>query len=99
MPKRVMELETGYNRDTIDKLLQRFVEYGKIEYHEETKEILLKNWIKHNSSKSPKVVSCIKTELSRVKHKEFIRAFATLFDIILFFIIRIYFSTNHLYLI
>ena len=78
MPKRVMELETGYNRDTIDKLLQRFVEYGKIEYHEETKEILLKNWIKHNSSKSPKVISCIKTELSKVKHKEFVRAFATL---------------------
>ena len=78
IPKRVIELETGYNRDTIDKLLQRFVDYRKIEYNDETKEILIRNWIKHNSSKSPKVVSCIKSELSKIKYKGFIKSFARL---------------------
>lgn len=30
LPKRLAELETGYSRETVEKLLNRFVEYGKI---------------------------------------------------------------------
>jgi len=71
IPKRVMELETGYNRETIDKLVKRFAEYGKIEYCEETKEMLLKNWFKYNSSKSPKVLQCIMSEVAKIKHLPF----------------------------
>ena len=37
---RVIELETGYNRETVEKLLNRFVEYGKIKYSKNTKELL-----------------------------------------------------------
>lgn len=71
LPKKVMELETGYNRETVDKLLERFVEYGKIEYCDKTREVLLKNWHKHNSSKSPKVKACITREAAEIKHPAF----------------------------
>ncbi|EPZ58919.1 putative phage replication protein [[Clostridium] sordellii ATCC 9714] len=43
LPKRIMETETGYNRETIEKLISRFKEYEKIIYCEETKEIFLLN--------------------------------------------------------
>ena len=46
LPKRIVEFETGYNAETVDKLLQRFTEYGKILYCNENKEIILLNWIK-----------------------------------------------------
>jgi len=71
LPKKVMELETGYNRETIDKLIKRFIEYGKIEYCEDTKEMFLKNWLKYNSFKSDKVMICIKNELEEIKHNPF----------------------------
>ena len=35
-PKRLAEMETGYNRETVDKLVQRFVDYGKILYDADT---------------------------------------------------------------
>jgi hypothetical protein len=73
LPKKVIELETGYNRETVEKLLQRFMAYGKIEYCEETKEILLVNWLKYNSSKSPKVMQCIKKEIQEIKYAPFAR--------------------------
>ena len=73
IPKKVIELETGYNRETVDKLLQRFIDYGKIEYCDSTKEILLKNWYRHNSSKSPKVVACVTKEVEKIKSTEFKR--------------------------
>lgn len=75
LPKRVVEIETGYNRDTVDKLLNRFVEYGKILYCDETKEIMIKNWMKYNGIKSPKVIACIKKELLEVKNKAFLSNF------------------------
>ena len=71
IPKKVMELETGYNRETVDKLLQRFIDYKKIEYCEETKELMLTNWLKHNSYNSPKVLICIKKEVALIKCIDF----------------------------
>lgn len=75
LPKRIIETESGYNRETVDKLLQRFTDYGKISYHEPTKEIMILNWIKFNWIKSPKVMSLIKKELKAIKNREFIRVF------------------------
>lgn len=71
LPKRIIETETGYNRETVEKLLQRFVDYGKIEYHEPTKEIYIKNWAKYNWNNSPKVVARVQAELNEVKHEPF----------------------------
>lgn len=75
LPKRIIETETGYNRETVDKLLQRFIDYGKILYDDSTKEIILLNWAKYNMIKSPKVISCIKKELGAIKNNGFIHEF------------------------
>lgn len=71
LPKRIIETETGYNRETVEKLLQRFVEYGKIDYNNATKEIMLLNWVRHNWNNSPKVVQRVEEELRSIKHQPF----------------------------
>lgn len=73
LPKKVIEFETGYNRETVEKLVRRFAEYGKIDYSDESSEILIKNWHKYNWTKSPKVFECIKGEYESVKDVEFKR--------------------------
>ncbi|SFK95225.1 DnaD domain-containing protein [Salinicoccus halodurans] len=75
LPKRVVELETGYNRETVDKLLNRFIEYGKIQYNDTTKEIMLINWVKHNWNSSPNVLKHIAAALKEVKHEDFIKEY------------------------
>jgi len=69
--KKVMQLETGYNDETIDKLISYFINAGKIEYCNDSREILLKNWHKHNSSKSPRVKACIEKEVETIKNPNF----------------------------
>ncbi|CAM3733853.1 conserved phage C-terminal domain-containing protein [Mesobacillus zeae] len=71
LPKRIIETETGYNRETVEKLLQRFIDYGKISYSDRTREIMLKNWINYNFINSPKVINCIEKELEKVKEQQF----------------------------
>ena len=75
LPKRIIETETGYNRETVDKLLKRFEEYGKIIYCEESKEIFIKNWIKHNKISSPKVIKCVEKELKNIKSEYLVKLF------------------------
>ena len=75
LPIRIIETETGYNRETVDKLLNRFEEYDKIVYDKSTKEIYLKNWTKHNKISSFKVKKCVEKELSKVKSKNLIKLF------------------------
>ncbi len=77
LPYRVIEMHTGYNRETVLKLLQRFVEYGKITYNESTKEIMINNWARYNFINSPKVKKCIEKELVAVKHIPFVHAYLT----------------------
>ena len=75
LPKRIIETETGYNREAVDKLLQRFMDYGKIRYDDVTKEIFILNWAKYNLIKNPKVFACIKKELEGIKNKDFVQGF------------------------
>ncbi|BAD65388.1 phage replication protein [Shouchella clausii KSM-K16] len=75
LPYRIMETETGYNRETVQKLIERFVDYGKVAYNEPTKEIILLNWAKYNFINSPKVTARIKKELEDVKHKPFVQLY------------------------
>ena len=65
---RQIVYQTGYNKDTILTLLAFFEDAGKIIYSNETNEILLRNFLKYNSSKSPKVIKCIEDELTEVKN-------------------------------
>lgn len=74
LPKRTIEYETGYNRETVSKLLERFITYDKIEYCEETKEIMILNWIKYNFINSRNTIKCINKEIKEIKlitHIEF----------------------------
>lgn len=70
--KKIAEAETGYSRETIEKLIKRFIEYGKIAYCEETKEVMILNWMKYNFSSSKNTIACINKELKEVENKEFI---------------------------
>lgn len=75
LPKRIAEAETGYTRETVDKYIARFVEYGKILYDESSKEIMIRNWMRHNAINSPKVKACLKKELAEVRTQSFLDEF------------------------
>ena len=75
LPKRIIETETGYNRETVDKHLNRFIDYKKIVYCEETREVFLMNWIKHNKIVSPKVKKCVYEELKKIKSMDMVNLF------------------------
>ncbi|MBJ8074967.1 DnaD domain protein [Bacillus cereus group sp. N12] len=75
LPKRVAELETGYSMETVEKLLNRFVEYGKIFYDMETKELFIVNWLRYNPILNMNVEKCVLRELKTVKNKEFIHMY------------------------
>src|SRR5690349_2998380 len=61
-----MCFETGYNQETINKLLTMMEKTGRVKYSKNTKEIALKNWPKYNESDSPKVKACVEKELKSV---------------------------------
>ena len=61
LPKRIIETETGYNK--------------KIVYCEETREVFLMNWIKHNKIVSPKVKKCVYEELKKIKSMDMVNLF------------------------
>jgi len=73
--RKTMSFDTGYNDETIDKLLKRFTDYGKIHFDEENNELMLINWIKYNTTSSPKVRKCIEGELKTVKTAAFVNAY------------------------
>jgi len=71
LPLKLAALETGYDVETIKKLIKRFEEYGKIKYSENTQEILILNWSKYNKSSSPDVQKCIEKEIKNIKNERF----------------------------
>lgn len=71
--KITIETDTGYNRETVKKLIQRFCDYKKILYCDETKELMVINWIKYNVPNNLNSIKCVNKELNRVKHKEFLK--------------------------
>ena len=55
------------------KLIQRFIEHGKIKFDWENEEIFILNWVKHNPfDKNPNVRRCVEKELKDVKNKDLI---------------------------
>ncbi|PEB38613.1 DnaD domain-containing protein [Bacillus pseudomycoides] len=75
LPLRLVEMETGYNRETVEKLLQRFVAYGKILYDAKTKELYVLNWLRYNPVTNTNIEKCVLRELKTVKNKKFIHMF------------------------
>jgi hypothetical protein len=72
LPRPIIIIETGYNQETVEKLLNRFIDYGKIIYSPMTKEIGIVNWPKYNPMESPKIRACVVKELKEVKDKTLI---------------------------
>ena len=64
--------DTGYNRETIEKLLNRLEnEYEVISYDNNTQELLIKNWYKYNWTKSNKLDKPLLNEIDSIKSNKF----------------------------
>ena len=64
--------ETGYNTDTVSRLLDRFQTVHKtLEYCKETKEILILNWFKYNWTASPKLDKPLLKDIESIKNERF----------------------------
>lgn len=67
-----MSDELGYNKETIEKLIDRFHKvHGVLDYNKQTKEMLLYNWSKYNWTKSPKLQAALSKEIPKVKCPQF----------------------------
>jgi len=65
-------IDTGYNVETIERLLERFEKVHKIiSYNKQNKEMLIKNWYKYNWTKSDKIDKPLLKEIEKVKTVEF----------------------------
>ena len=72
--------DTGYNEETIKKLLDRFEKVLHVIYYDnETKEIFLKNWYKYNWLDSDKTRVCIEKEFSSIKSRHLIELISPLY--------------------
>ena len=78
--KNQMCRDTGYNIESIEKLLQRFEEiHDVIVYDAKTKEIFIKNWYKYNWLNSWKTKICIDKEFNKVKSTKIIDEISPLY--------------------
>lgn len=67
-----MSYDTGYSKETIERLIQRFEEYHKvIKYAKATKEIFILNWHKYNWTSSEKFKKALGYDIEKVKCKTF----------------------------
>ena len=72
LPIQVAVFETGYNRETIEKLIEKFENYRKIKYSRSTFEVCVVNFTKYNTNRSPKVQTAVDRAFSNVKDKSLI---------------------------
>ena len=67
-----MERETGYNADTIARLISRMQNvHNVIRYDQETKEVLIINWHKYNWTKSEKLMKAVVYAADHIKSEVF----------------------------
>lgn len=65
-----MSYETGYNVETLQKLIDRMQSIHKvIIYSKDTKELLVKNWYKYNWTKSDKLLKNIEDVSKSIKNE------------------------------
>ena len=79
-PMTMSTLELGYNRDTVKKLLDHFVEAGKIMYDETTNEVFLLNWPKRNWNKKTATLRALKKDFGALKSPVLRETVALLFN-------------------
>lgn len=67
-----MANDLGYDKDTVEKLLDRFENIHKVlQYDKNTKEIFIKNWYKYNWTNSPKLEKSLYEEIKYIKSQHF----------------------------
>lgn len=67
-----MSHQTGYNKDTLERLLDRFEKFHNvIRYCRETKEILVLHWYKYNWSRSKDTLRGVLNVAQNIKCEEF----------------------------
>lgn len=67
-----MTNETGYNKDTIEKLIDRMVSKHKvIEFDFETNEVFIKKWYKYNWTRSDKLLKNVEKLIQYIKSNIF----------------------------
>lgn len=67
-----MSDETGYTRETVEKLLNRLeAVHGVVIFSRETKEVLLVNWNKYNWTSSEKFKRPLLKEIQEIKNSSF----------------------------
>lgn len=63
---------TGYNEDTVKRLINRLkTVHQVIDYSEQNKELLLINWHKYNWSRSDNLLTGVTAAISKIKTPEF----------------------------
>lgn len=67
--KRQICFDLGIDINTVTENINFFTSANKIMFSELTNEIAIKNWERFNGSTSPKVVTCVQSELKLVKNK------------------------------
>lgn len=70
--------QTGIPKKECEGLMKFFIQSKKLLYCEETFEIMMLNWIKHNEPKSIKIVTCIIKELKTVKNRALVSRYIAL---------------------
>jgi hypothetical protein len=70
---KLIRYETGLTNKEIDTYIKLFENNNKINYNSDNMEFLILNWLKHNSFKSPKVLTCIRGELVNIKTQQYIQ--------------------------
>ena len=66
-----MTNETGYNKDTVEKIIDRMVNiHNVIMFDSETNEIFIRNWYKYNWTRSEKLLKKVEKLIEYVKSEE-----------------------------
>ena len=69
---KAMARETGYNEETIKRLMERMERVHRVIcYDTETKEVLIVNWHKYNWTSSEKLLQSIRNQLPYIRSKRF----------------------------
>ena len=69
---RQMANETGYSKETIERLIARFISvHGVIKYSSDTKEVLLLNWHRYSWTKSDRFRVALIKDINTVKDSAF----------------------------
>lgn len=78
---RQAAIDTGYSKDTIERLFRRFSDVHKVAfYSSETHEVLLVNWHKYNWTSSEKYRKPLETQIRNIKNESFREYLYKLFE-------------------